>query len=335
MFGTGRNGVRERGLKIFVDVLAEFAARVRVSGVTAVEERLRAPLAVAVRGRCGVGRGAVASALAGSGVTVTTDATDADVQVLVIAEALKPEDRAAAADPGPTLVVLNKADLGGAGGPLDSAERRAAEVAATVGLAVVPMIAHLAAVEFDDEQVAALRVLVANPADMTSTDAFVRSEHVLPAEVRGSLLTRLDRFGLAHAVLAVADGASTATLTQRLRVLSQVDRVLAHLDGVAAPVRYRRVCAAVQELRLLAARSGDHRLEEFLASDDVVIAVMAAAVEVVEASGTTVDRGHHADAHLRRARHWRHYGQGPVGVLHRRCAADITRGSLRLLGQQR
>ncbi|GAB3229694.1 hypothetical protein [Mycolicibacterium hippocampi] len=335
IFGTGRNGVRERGLQIFVDVLAEFAARVRVPGVTAVQERCGAPLAVAVRGRGGVGRGAVAAALADSGVTIATDTVGADVQVLVIAEALKPEDRSAAAVPTPTLVVLNKADLTGAGRPLDAAERIAAQVAATVGLTVVPMIAHLASVELDDDDVAALRTLVTHPADMTSTDAFVQSQHPLPATVRRQLLARLDRFGLAHAVLALADGASTATVTRQLRALSQVDRVVEHLDGLAAPIRYRRVCAAVHELQLLAARSGDRRLEVFLTSDEIVIAVMAAAVEVVQACGAAVDRGHDADAHMRRARHWRRYSRGPVDLLHQRCAADIARGSLRLLGQTR
>ena len=33
----------------------------------------------------------------------------------------------------------------------------------------------------------------------------------------------------------------------------------------------------------------------------------------------------------RRAVRWRRYGGGPVNALHRRCSADIVRGSLRLL----
>jgi hypothetical protein len=62
---------------------------------------------------------------------------------------------------------------------------------------------------------------------------------------------------------------------------------------------------------------------------------MAAAVDVVQACGLTVDRGDDADAHVRRAVHWRHYAHGPVDVTHRCCAADISRGSLRLLGRAR
>ena len=336
--GRGSDPTRAGDLLIFFDVLADFAEHARSPGVAAVVRRFGAPLGVAVRGRPGVGRGAVAAALAGSGVTMATDAACADMHVLVIAEALKPEERAllrAAAEA--TMVVLNKADLTGAcpGGPLAAAERRAAEVAATVGVPVVPMIAHLATVVLDDEEIAALRVLVAAPADMTSTDAFVQSDHPLPAELRLGLLQRLDRFGLAHAVLALADGASDLTVLQQLCALSQVDRVAEGIAAVGAPVRYRRVRAALHELRTLAAQSGDDRLDAFLHSDEVVIAVMAAAVDVVQAAGLTVDRGDEADLHARRAVHWRRYAQGPVDGTHRRCALDISRGSLRLLGRAR
>jgi uncharacterized membrane protein (Fun14 family) len=38
-----------------------------------------------------------------------------------------------------------------------------------------------------------------------------------------------------------------------------------------------------------------------------------------------------ADAHLRRALHWRRLGRRITVDLHRRCAADVSRGSLRLL----
>ena len=53
----------------------------------------------------------------------------------------------------------------------------------------------------------------------------------------------------------------------------------------------------------------------------------------LEAEGMTVDRGDEPAAHARRALHWSRYARGPVNALHRRCAADITRGSLRLLDQ--
>jgi hypothetical protein len=323
---------------MFFDVLAEFAAQARNPGVTAVGERFRAPLEVAVLGRPGVGRGAVAAALAGTGMTMATVPGCADVQVVVIAEALKPEERAQVrAATSATMVVLNKADLTGAdpGGPLASAERRATEFAATLGLRVVPMIAHLATVGLDDDEIAALRALAVTPADMTSTDAFVQSSHPLPPEMRRRLLERLDRFGLAHAVLAVADGASGATVVRQLRALSGLDRMVECVAAVAAPGRYRRVCAALRELHTLAVQSGDERLAAFLTADEVVLAVMSAAVDVVEAAGLTVDRGDDAEAHVRRARHWRNYAQGPVDATHHRCGADIARGSLRLLGRSR
>jgi len=329
-------------------LLAEFAARVRDLRVLAIEERFRAPLTVAVRGRQGVGRGAVTAALADSGVTVAADAANADVNVFVVAEALKPEDRAqlravsrvpaATGDsvtPGATMVVLNKADLAGAdpAGPLACAERRAVEFAATVGVPVVPMIAPLATVGVDDGEIAAMRALIGTPVDITSTDAFVGSAHRLPAELRRRLLDKLDRFGLAHALLALCGGATRATVQRQLRELSQVDRVLEQLIAVSAPARYRKVRAVLSELRGLAAQRGGAGIEEFLVADETAIAVMAAAVDVVEAVGLAVEPGDAQDAHLRRAAQWEAYARGPVGVLHQRCAKDISRGSLRLLGR--
>ena len=105
------------------------------------------------------------------------------------------------------------------------------------------------------------------------------------------------------------------------------------MAAVAAPVRYRKVCSAVHELRTLAAQSGDGQLNPFLTADEVVIAVMDAAVEVVEGVGFTVDRPGDQDAQLRRAVRWATYARAPVGILHQRCAKDIARGSLRLLGR--
>jgi hypothetical protein len=185
----------------------------------------------------------------------------------------------------------------------------------------------------DDELAAALRVLLDAPADLTSADAFLHCEHPLPRQVRGRLLGTLDRFGIAHGVLAVGDGADAAALTALMRKISLVDRVVAHLDAAAAPVRYLRVKSAIAELRALAAQFNDEQLDQFLTTDDTVLAVMTAAVDVVEAAGVFVDRGDDAEAHRRRAVYWRRYGRGPVGELHRRCSADICRGSLRLLGR--
>ncbi|HEX2399512.1 MAG TPA: hypothetical protein VHJ79_05905 [Mycobacterium sp.] len=271
-------------------------------------------------------------------MTVTADPATADVRVLVIAEALKPEDRAELANADrPTLTVLNKADLTGfgTGGPLALAHRRAADYQALTGVPTVPMVALLAMADLDDELVAALRTMVTVPADLTSTDAFVQSDHPLPQAIRARLLDMLDRFGIAHGVMAVAKGADDATLPTVLRRLSQIDRVVAQLDAVGAPVRYRRVRAAISELRALAVQFGDEGLTEFLSSDETVIAVMAAAVDVVEATGVAVERGDDAQSHLRRAVHWRRYGRGPVDALHRSCGAAISRGSLRLLGSVR
>jgi hypothetical protein len=72
-----------------------------------------------------------------------------------------------------------------------------------------------------------------------------------------------------------------------------------------------------------------------LNSEAAVLATMAAAVDVVEADGISVDRGDQPEAHRRRAVQWRRYGSGPVNALHRSCSADITRGSLRLLDGHR
>ena len=59
--------------------------------------------------------------------------------------------------------------------------------------------------------------------------------------------------------------------------------------ATGAEVRYRRVRSALVRLRALAAQSGRPALAEFLSGDDAVIAVMAAAVDVVQAAGLTVD----------------------------------------------
>jgi hypothetical protein len=327
-------GGQQEGCQIFVDALRQFAEQSRNPRLTPIIRRIAAPLRVAVRGRDGVGRATVASALSASGVVLTPDESAADINVVVIAEALKPEDRVSTK---PSLIVLNKADLTefGAGGPLALAHRRAAHYRALTGVPVVPMIGLLATAELDEELIGALSTLVREPADLTSTDAFVDSEHVLTQQVRRRLLDTLDRFGIAHAVLAIGDGADAAEVHARLRRLSLVDRVAAHLEAAGAPLRYRRVRSVIAELQALAAQSGDDRLSGLLAADDTVLAVMAAAVEVVEAEGVRVDRGDDPAAHLRRAVHWRRYGRGPVDDLHRSCAADICRGSLRLLGRSR
>lgn len=273
--------------------------------------------------------------MANAGVAVTPDGAGADLAVLVIAEALKPEDRLVAGRS--VLIIVNKADLMafGAGGPLALAQRHAAAIGASTNTPTVPMVGLLAIAELDDELMAAVRTLVHAPGDLTSTDAFVQSEHRLPGQVRRRLLDALDRFGIAHAVLAVEDGADVTAVRALLRRMSHIEEAVAHVDALAAPVRYRRVRAAIAELHALAIRSGDQKLAGFLAADDTVLAVMAAAVEVVEADGMHVEAGDDPGAHRRRAVHWRRYGNGPVAALHRSCSADICRGSLRLYGRCR
>jgi hypothetical protein len=326
------------GRQIFVAALTRFAEQSRNPRLARIIRRIAVPSRVAVLGRAGVGRGTVGAALTRAGVMVTPDATVADVHVLVIAEAIKPEDLAAlAAADRPIVTVLNKADLTGlgGGGPLARAHRRAADCRALTGVPTVPMIALLAAAELDGELMSALRVLVTESADLSSTDAFVRTGHSVQPELRRRLLAALDRFGIARAVLALGEGADAATMSAVLRRDSQIDRVVEHIEAAGAPVRYRRVRSALTELNSLAVQSGDERLAEFLSNDETVLAAMAAAVDVVEAAGATVDRGEDAAAHLRRAVHWRRYSRGPVDGLHRSCGADIARGSLRLLGRAR
>ena len=319
------------GHQIFTNALTRFAERTGDSRITPLIDQVACPLRVAVRGRDGAGRGTVAAALARAGVTVVADDTAADIDVVVVAETLKPEDRAMLGG-GPTLVVLNKADLAGfgAGGPIAVAERRAAEYQALTGARTLPMVGLLATATLDEEMIGALRLLTAEPADLTSTDEFLSADHRLPRAVRARLLDTLDLFGIAHGVLALRQGADAAALAAVLRRLSQVDHVLAQLAATGAEVRYRRVGSALVQLRTLAARDWP-ALAEFLAGDEAVIAVMAAAVDVVQAAGLTVDPDDRPSAHLHRALHWHRYSRGPVDHLHGSCGADICRGSLRLM----
>ena len=328
------------GHQIFTNELRQFAERTGDSRITPLIDVVDDPLRVAVRGRDGVGRGTVATALARAGITVVDDVATADVDVVVIAETLKPEDRAMLGSGSfrssrprcPTLVVLNKADLAGfaAGGPIAVADRRAAEYQALTGVPTVPTVGLLAAATLDDELIAALRLLTAEPADLTSTDGFLSVDHRLSRAVRARLLDALDLFGIAHGVLALRRGAEAAALPAVLRRLSQVDRVMAQLAATGAEVRYRRVRTALVQLRTLATH-GRPALSEFLSGDNAAIAVMAAAVDVVQAAGLTVDHDDQPSAHLHRALHWHRYSRGPVNDLHRSCGADICRGSLRLL----
>jgi len=280
------------GLAAFAAELTRFAETMRVAPLSTIIAQMRRPVRVAVCGRGGVGRSTVEQALRRRGVHIVDEAS-AEVLVLVIAEVLKPEDRAAMASSElPMVIVLTKADVSGSD-------------------AGVPMIGLLATVTaLDDDLVAALRTFVDEPPDLSSVDAFVESAHSVDRDVRTRLLDLLDRFGIANATTALAEGARPTAVVERLQQLSNVDGVLARLHAVAAPVRYRRMQQALGGLRALAAGTDDERLWRFLAADATVAAVMAAAVDVLEGAGAAVD-----------------------GALHRACAADVVRGSLRLLDQ--
>jgi hypothetical protein len=299
-----------------------------------VADRLAQPVSVAVTGRDGVGRDRVTTALRRRGIRVCADG---EVCVLVVAEAVKPEDLATARAAGrPVLVLLTKADLAGAGaaGPIAVARVRAADVQRRTGIPAVPVVGLLAALrspgDLGDDLVAALRRFCTEPPNLTSVDAFVDDPHPVDRDVRLRLLARLDRFGIAHAVLALKEGCDPETLPAHLARVGNVDEVMAALDAVAAPVRYRRMRGVIAELGCLAVELDDGALSELLVSDVTAMATMTAAVDVVVAAGLSVDCGDTAADHLARARRWRRYGRGPVTAVHRQCSADIVRGSLRL-----
>ena len=326
-----RETATREGHQIFTTELTRFAERTGDQRIAPLIDQIDGSLRVAVRGRDGVGRGTVAAALDGAGVLVVDGDATADVDVVVVAEAVKPEDRAMLGG-DPTIMVLNKADLAGfgAGGPIAVADRRAGEYQVLTGAPTVPMVGLLAAATLDDVLIAALRALTVEPADLTSTDGFLSAEHSLSRDVRVRLLDTLDLFGIAHGVLALRQGTDAADLPAVLRRLSQIDRVLAQLAVTGAEARYRRLRSALVRLGALSAQ-GRPALAEFLSGDEAVIAVMAAAVDVVQGAGLTVDHDDAPLAHLHRALHWHRYSRGPVNQIHRHCGADICRGSLRLL----
>lgn len=302
------------------------------SRCTAIADRLGAPLRVAVSGRRGVGRRTVAHALARAAEmsgTFTVTSAEADMDVYVIAEVVKPEDCDAIAAAGrPVVAVLNKADLIAGTqpgrhphGPTSAARTRCAELSPRIGLPIEPVVGLLAVAVLDDvlddTLWTALRVLAGRPGG-----------HPVAAELRQRLLDALDRFGVEQAVAAIRRGATRDQTRAVLRHLSCIDDVVGKIGSVGAQVRYRRILDAAAELETLAVT--DPRVGEFLSGDDTVVARMADAVDVVEAAGMKVDRCDSAAAYLRRAKDWQRYGGGPVAGLHRGCAADIVRGSLRL-----
>ncbi len=118
------------GHQIFTDGLARLATHTAAPGLAALARRVGAPVTVAVHGRHGVGVSTVAAVLTAAGIRVRD--ADADIDVRVDRRGGQAGGRAALAAERPTLVVLNKADLTGfaAGGPIEAARRRCADLAA-------------------------------------------------------------------------------------------------------------------------------------------------------------------------------------------------------------
>ena len=275
----------------YADALARLAGDLQDERITAIARRTAAPVTVAVLGRAGVGRGCVARGLAAAGVQVSEPPGDIDVHV--VAEVIKPEDRAAICTSRPSLVVLNKADLSGLGrgGPMAVARARSAHYAQLTGVPVVPMAAHLAACELDEELLGGLRALA--------------TSHTVSVPARARLLETLDYFGIAHGVRALhtTPEADATTVSEVLRRSSGVGDVVDALGGIASKVYYERIRAAGAALTAVAAVEPTlaPQIRDFLTADDTVLARAAAARRVKEAGGP----------------------------LHRACAADIVRGSLR------
>lgn len=303
----------------FVSELSAHADATDHPALRRMIDGLSRPIRVRTMGRPGVGRRTLTAALRDADMAIVD--TRADVGVLVIAETAKPEDcRTVAAADGPMVIALNKADLLGVAAP-----DRVRAVRLLTGAPTVPVSALLATTSLDDELLAAVAALAADPGDLSSTDAFCAAPHAVDAATRVRLLAAVDLSGIAEAVAAFRAGADGRALTASLRRLSNVDEVLAGVRAATASLRYRRLCAAMTRLRALAAGTADPRLERALVSDSAVRAAMDAAAEVLRADG--LDAG--PDDPLRRAVRWQRYGRGPVNALHRRCAADMARGALR------
>jgi hypothetical protein len=306
---------------------------------------LSAPLRVGVCGRPGAGRAAVRRALRGAGLVVTGPGVAADVGVYVFTESLTGDDRAALAEARlPTVAVLNKADLAGfrGDGPMAIAAARCRELQSSTGVPTRPLAALLAVAAgdpavLDPELVAALQQL-------TEGSARVNPATVSP-RIRRRLLAELDLFGIAIAVAAVSGGADPAALAALFRQLSGLNSVIAEIDRVGAPSRYRRLVDALAPLVGQSVGPRGARVAEFLAGDAVVLARRAAAADVLTAAGEIPageipageipageipDDSGEPDAALRRAIFLQRYARGPVAVLHRACGTDIVRGELRL-----
>ena len=326
-------------------VLAAGAAVLDEPALSRLSADLSAPLRVGVCGRPGAGRTAVRRALRGAGLVVTAPGAAADVGVYVFTESLTRDDRAALAEARlPTVAVLNKADLAGfrGDGPMAIAAARCRELQSSTGVPTRPLAALLAVAAsdpavLDPELIAALQQL-------KEGSAGVNPVAVSPG-IRRRLLAELDLFGIAISLAAVSGGADPAALAALFRQLSGVSSVIAEIDRVGAPPRYRRLVDALAPLVGQSVGPRGAQVAEFLAGDAVVLARRAAATDVLTAAGEIPageipageipageipDDSGGPDAALRRAISFQRYARGPVAMLHRACGADIVRGELRL-----
>lgn len=296
---------------------------------------LSAPVRVAVTGRAGAGRGMVRRALRGAGALLADPDEPADVDVYVFVETLTPDDVALLAGVDrPTVAVLNKADLlcfRGAG-PVAVAAARCQELQRRSEVPIRPLAALLA--------VAASRVAAGQQSLIDTLRTVGTDPARLAPGMRHRLLAELDLFGTAIAAAAVGRGADAPALAALLHQASGISAVLEEIDRAAAPIRYRRLIGALARLADAAVGPRGAGVAELLAGEAVALARMAAALDVLGAPALTADPVGAPTAtvnpiggratHLRRAIHWRHYAQGPVSALHRRCGTDISRGALRL-----
>jgi len=280
-------------------------------------DEVTAPVRVGVAGRPGAGRGTVRRALRGAGAAVVDRGEPAEVDVYVFCETFTREDIAAlSAARRPIVAVLNKADLTclRGDGPMVVAAQRCRELQRRAGVPTRPLAALLAVAAspggLDRSIVEALGNVTVEPA------------RLMPAVCR-RLLAELDLFGIAVASTAVSGGADPVALAALLRTVSGVQAVFDEIERASAPIRYRRLVGTLAGMAEHAVGPRGARVAEFLASDAVVLARMAAAEKVVGRSDGCTD-------HLRRAIHWQRYASGPVAALHRACGTDIARGALRL-----
>ena len=216
-----------------------------------------------------------------------------------------------------------------------------AQLLGLAGVEMLPMSGLLAVAALDDLDAmcaAALRELAAHPGGLAcldgSFDGFLAAQLPVPVAARRRLLEVLDLFGIAVGVAALRQGGGPAQLRAVLRRISGVDAVIDRLVAAGAQVRYRRMLR--RRLRTggpgrfagrFGGRSGSGgQIRAFLSSDDTVVARMAAATEAARACG--LEPG--PTAPLPRAAHWQRYRRTAASGLHRACAADIARGSLRL-----